>query len=92
MNPSVEPNFCPEAEAQPEPVRVVQYLTGKPHDFMPSNFLVVHDHLEAEDGTVYVAGYIKAHHPHGCPSDKLTLRRISMKTGELRAIKRGHRK
>jgi len=68
MNPSVE--------AQPELVRVVQYLTGKPHSAMPINFLVVHDNVQCEDGTVYAAGYIKAHHPNGCPADKLTLRRM----------------
>jgi len=78
--------------AQEELVRFVQLLRGKPHDLMPPNFLVVHDHLETEDGTVYVAGYIKSHFPNGCAVDKLTLRRISLKTGGLRAIKRGRRK
>lgn len=84
MTPNEAPKFCPEAESAL--VRVVQYLRGKPHEFMPTNFLVIHDHLEAEDGTVYVAGYIKAHHPNGCPVDKLTLRRISTKIGEQRRI------
>jgi hypothetical protein len=87
MNPSVEPNFCPEAESPP--VRIVQCLTGKKYDLMPDNFLVVHDSIQCADGTVYVAGYIERHHPNGVPVDKLTLRRISLKTGEQRRTKRG---
>jgi len=70
-------------------VRFVQYLRGKEHDMMGQNFLVVHDHIEAQDGTVYVAGYVKAHHPNGAPVDKLTLRRISMKVGERRRAQKG---
>jgi len=66
MTPNVEHKFCPEAKSQP--VRIVQYLTGKKHALMPDNFLVVHGNLECEDGTVYVAGYIERHHPNGVTS------------------------
>ena len=65
-----------------EQVRVVEYLKGKRHILMPSYFNVVHDNLQCEDGTVYVAGYNSNHHPNGVPVDKLTLRRISKKRGE----------
>jgi len=67
-------------------IRVVQLLRGKEHGLMGPNFLVVHDHLLAKDGTVYVAGYIKAHFPNGAPVDKLTLRRISLKKGEEKRL------
>lgn len=64
---------------------VIQLLQGKQIPECPANFLVAMK-VTAQDGTVYAAGYIKEHHPHGVPQEALTFRRISLKIGEQRLV------
>jgi hypothetical protein len=73
-----------EMNAQPTVPAPVLLMQGKQIAECPPNFRVVMK-VQAQDGTVYAAGYIQEHHPKGVPQ-ALTFRRITLKRGEQRRI------